>query len=62
MIKIDARILKWTAMGMRDEGIGEYVELREVERMLEETARRVRLETVQTCDDAQRSRDRMRTR
>ena len=37
---IDANILKWTAIGMRKEGIGEYIEKREVERLLEEAHKR----------------------
>lgn len=40
MITVDARVLKWTATGMRSEGIGEYVEKREAERLLEEAYRK----------------------
>ena len=33
-MNIDMLVLKWTAMGMRKEGIGEYIEKREVDRLL----------------------------
>ena len=34
---VDARVLHWTAMGMREAGgIGDYIEVREAERLLEQ--------------------------
>jgi len=37
-----AEVLKWTAMGMRKEGIGEYVSLRDAERIASEAFERGR--------------------
>lgn len=41
MIEVDAIVYHWTAMGMRQSGgIGDYIEKREAERLLEEAYRR----------------------
>lgn len=41
MAVVDARVLHWTATGMRETGgIGDYIEKREVERLLEEAHQR----------------------
>lgn len=43
MIEVDATVFHWTATGMRTTGgIGDYIEKREVERLLEEAYRRGR--------------------
>ena len=47
---VDARVLHWTAMGMRESGgIGDYIEVREVERLLEEAHARGKREGVEAC-------------
>jgi len=40
--KFKAEVLKWTAVGMRSEGIGEYVSLRDAERIASEAFERGR--------------------
>jgi hypothetical protein len=39
-MEVTAPVLKWTAVGMRPKGLGEYIEKREVERLLDEAYRR----------------------